>query len=80
MLTTQAAVRAAFWRDLDAMGAPMSPGDKLRQERFADNACYQKGKRQNDYPVDVRMAFGDYVDMLARSGVISEALAWRVTL
>ena len=38
------------------------------------------GKRQNDYPADVRMAFVDYVDMLAWSGEISEALADRVTL
>lgn len=46
----------------------------------------QGGKRlyrrkvQNEYPADTRMAFVDYVDSLARSGDISEALAGRVTL
>jgi hypothetical protein len=38
------------------------------------------GKMQNDYPTDVRCAFVDYVDMLARDGLIDEALASRVTL
>ncbi len=38
------------------------------------------GKRQNDYPVDVRMAFVDYVDHLCRDGIISSGLADKVTL
>lgn len=33
-----------------------------------------------DYPTDTRCAFVEYVDMLARNGDISEALAQRVTL
>lgn len=33
-----------------------------------------------DYPTDTRCAFVDFVDSLARSGEISEALAQRVTL
>ncbi len=33
-----------------------------------------------DYPTDVRVEFVDFVDMLARDGHISEALAQRVTL
>lgn len=33
-----------------------------------------------DYPTDVRCEFCDFVDMLARDGHISEALAQRVTL
>lgn len=61
-ITTQAQVRAAFWRDLDT------------QEPVNTR------KRQNDQPADVRMAFVDYVDMLARSGEISQTLAGRVTL
>jgi hypothetical protein len=65
MLTTQAAVRAAFWNDLGVMGAP---------------GTRKPGKTQNNYPADVRMAWVDYVDMLQRSGEISEALAFRVTL
>lgn len=65
MLTTQAAVRAAFWNDLDAMGAPSK----------------RKGRQsQNDYPADLRMAFVDYVDVLRRGEMITEALAARVTL
>ena len=35
---------------------------------------------QNDYPTDTRLAFCDFVEMLARSGVISDALAKRATL
>ena len=39
-----------------------------------------KGQRQNRYPADVRAAWVDFVDHLARSGAISESLAQRVTL
>lgn len=39
-----------------------------------------KGKTQNDYPTDTRVAFVDYVEHLRSSELISEALAWRVTL
>lgn len=39
-----------------------------------------RGKSQNELPADVRTAFVDFVDMLARDGQISEALASRVTL
>jgi hypothetical protein len=41
---------------------------------------YRSRKRQNDYRADIRMAFVDFVDSLARSGQISEALAQRATL
>ena len=37
-------------------------------------------KRQNDQPVDIRCAFVDFVDELHRDGMISDALAQRVTL
>ena len=36
--------------------------------------------RQNKQDCDTRCAFVDFVDMLARSGEISEKLAGRVTL
>lgn len=36
--------------------------------------------RQNAQAADTRMAFVDYVDMLARNGAISEELAQQVTL
>lgn len=39
-----------------------------------------EGKRQNQCPCDVRVAFVEWIDYLARSGVISQALASRVTL
>jgi hypothetical protein len=63
-MTTQAAVRDSFWHNCGS--------------RLAD--YYIKGRRQNDYPAIVRCAFVDYVDMLAKDGDISEALAQRVTL
>jgi hypothetical protein len=36
--------------------------------------------KDGDYPADVRVEFVDFVDMLAKDGHISEALAQRVTL
>ena len=39
-----------------------------------------KGKTQNDYPADTRMAWCDYVEYMARIGEISDALAGRATL
>jgi len=69
MLTTQSQIRAAFWRDLDIMGAPVS------RKKIRDYAG--TGKMHN---TDTRCAFVDYVDMLARSGEITEELAERVTL
>ena len=37
-------------------------------------------KRQNDYRADIRMAWVDHVDMLAKDGAITEKLAASVTL
>ncbi len=39
-----------------------------------------KKLRSGDYPVDARVEFVDFVDMLVRDGLISESLAQRVTL
>ncbi len=63
--TTEAQVRAAFWQ-----------GSAFKRTRTP------KGRdlRQNEYAADVRMEWVDFVDMLARDGHISEALAQRVTL
>lgn len=36
---------------------------------------YVEGKRQNAYPADVRTAWVDYVDHMARSKAISDTLA-----
>jgi hypothetical protein len=65
--TTQAQVRAAFWDAHDGM--PHITRCKVNPH-----------KRGSDYNADTRCAFVDYVDMLARNGDISDALAQRVTL
>ena len=41
---------------------------------------YRKTYRQNQYNVDIRCAFVNYVDNLQKSGIISDKLADRVTL
>jgi hypothetical protein len=40
----------------------------------------RRGFSQNDYPTDVRCAFVDFVEALARAGEITENMAQRVTL
>lgn len=67
MLTTQKAVRAAFW-------------EALQYHRELADYKRKSGYTQNQYPDDVRMAFCDFVDMLERNGDIGETLAQRVTL
>ena len=64
--TTQAQVCAAFWRDVIC-----AIDGKPRQ---------YWGKSQNELPADIRCAFVDFVDGLAREGIITEGLAQRVTL
>lgn len=61
-MTTQTQVRDAFWLTFFVEGKPRE----------------YRGKRQNDLPTDVRCAFVDFVDSLARSGEISATLAHRV--
>ena len=63
-MTNQTEIRNAFWLTFCVEGKP---------RRFY-------GKSQNQLPADVRAAFVDFVDYLAREGTISEALASRVTL
>ncbi len=67
MYTTQTQVRAAFWEVYGESGMAIKP-------------LKYRGKSQNELPADVRMAFVDFVDSLARDQQISEALAQRVTL
>jgi len=57
-LTTQAAVRAAFWLDHRAY--------RMRYYRLGDPE--NRYPTQNDYPTDVRCAWVDYVDRLQRIG------------
>jgi hypothetical protein len=63
-MRNQTEVRDAFWNVFCVNGKPKE---------------YQ-GKRQNDLPADVRMAFVDFVDYLQKSGEITESLASKVTL
>ena len=63
-MTRQQQVRDAFWLTFYVEGQPRE----------------YRGKRQNQLPTDVRCAFVDYVDYLAREGTISAELAGRVTL
>jgi len=63
-MTTQTEIRDAFWLTFCTEGKP---------RQFW-------GKRQNDLPADVRQAFVEFVDYLARAGAISERLASTVTL
>lgn len=68
MMTNQRQVRKAFWEAHKGL-----PG--ITPRRITN---YSGNGRM--YNTDTRCAFVDYVDMLARSGEISEALAQRVTL
>lgn len=43
-------------------------------------AQFRATKRQNDYNATIRSEFVEFVDMLARTGHISETLAQHVTL
>lgn len=67
MITTQKQVRASFWN------AHPHYDEQAR-------AAGIRSKRQDHHCATVRCAFVDYVDALHRAGVISEALAGRVTL
>ncbi len=64
MMTTQREIRDAFWLINYVEGKP--------REFY--------GRTQNELPADIRCAFVDFVDYLAREGTISESLASRVTL
>lgn len=65
MMTTQRQIRRAFWQQ----------HTHLQRRRFWDAAGTGL-----TYSADTRMAFVDFIDHLARSGEISEALAQRATI
>lgn len=57
----------------------------LTELRAAFWSCHPHFKRrgrtkQNDYSIDIRMAWCDFVEHIRRSGDISERLAERATL
>jgi len=66
-MKTQKQVRANFWAYLKEV-APQY----LKE--------YKASKRQNEYNADIRTTFVDYVNALRMNGVISEDLAYKVTL
>ena len=54
---------------------------QMRQAFWNDHHFVRHaGWTQNQYPTDVRVAWVDFVDYLARDGRISEPLAQRATL
>jgi len=63
-MKTQKQVRQSFWDS--------NPFWKANE--------YKARKRQNQYHTDIRCAFVDYVDYLQKDGIISQALAQRITL
>lgn len=65
--TTQAEVRRAFW-------------EMMREFQPEMAKEYRRGKRQNEYPADIRMRFVDFVDAEQKDGNLSEQLAQKVTL
>jgi hypothetical protein len=67
-MTTQAQIRAAFWRDHKGLAG-------ITRRKITDYSG--NGKMHN---TDTRCAFVDYVDQLSKSGAISADLADRVTL
>ena len=78
-MTTQAEIRESFWDSLP-------PSLATKRKRTVPNGRTPAGRmryrpaRQNDQVADIRVAFVDYVDDLARSGTIAETLANRATL
>ncbi len=64
MITTQKALRAAFWEQCNS-GLRLS---------------YKVSYRQNDYSATVRCDWCDFVEAMRRDGQISEDLAFRATL
>ena len=63
-MKNQTEIRIAFWMTFFVEGKPLE----------------YRGKRQNDLPADIRMAFVDYIDGLQKSGIITEKLASTITL
>jgi hypothetical protein len=64
-ITTQKDLRRAFW------DAHPKLSRRKRPNGFGSGT---------HYPIDTRVAFCDWIDAMARSGVISQALASRATL
>lgn len=75
-------VRTADEKEDGTMADTMTSEAQVRRafwEGFPAGHPWRK-KRNGDYCTDCRVEFVDFVDMLARDGIITEALAQRVTL
>ena len=53
---------------------------ELRREFWRQHPNLDRKKVNGDYKTDTRVAFCDFIDHMARSGEISDALAQRATL
>ena len=69
-MTNQKQIRAAFWAE----------HSHLPRRRYRYSLNRNDKTAQLVYPIDTRCAFVDYIDQLARDGVISNELAARATL
>lgn len=67
MITTQKALRAAFWAAYPSF-----------EHQAREAGIYSKS--QNYHCATVRCSFVDFVDMMAKDGQISSKLAQRATL
>mgnify|MGYP007071576586 FL=1 len=66
-MKTKTEIRANFWQML--------------QETAPELAKMKRAKKtQNDYPADIRCAFVEYTEKLARAGQITQTMADNVTL
>lgn len=70
-MTNQKQIRAAFWAAHPAAN---------RKRYSLTRWHWDHNETQRDYCTDTRCAFVDFLDSLARSGQISDALAARATL
>ena len=66
-MKTKNEIRANFWQMLQETAPHLAKMKRVK-------------KTQNDYPADIRCAFVDYTDQLARSGEISQRMADNITL
>jgi hypothetical protein len=74
-MNTQSEIRQSFW----AAFPEYQPKYKAIPYTQNGKRLYRR-KTQNEYSATIRSMFCNFVDSLARSGQISEALADRVTL
>jgi len=70
MYTNQKQVREAFWQAF--------PDLPRRRYRYSPSRSDKSAELV--YPVDTRCAFVDFIDYLQRDGMISDAMADRITL